>query len=142
MCRPFPPYPAPPLPVASLEAYLSLASVSRSCLHHALDPLKHRAFLAVLKAQQHDLSLPFPLPRVAQALAPLLPPGVAGLSRGALICLRDTLRLQAVTAWRVAGEMLLARVGDRLAALPDEGEWPVEAAVWSSASRRATCAWR
>jgi hypothetical protein len=125
-----------------------VASVSRSCFMHALDPLKHKAFLAVVRAQKRDddttpfplarvheksdWSLQFPLPRVAEALAGQ---GLS-LSREALVCLRDALRRQAVTAWRVAGQMLLARVGHRLEALavPDDegGEWPVEAAVWSS----------
>jgi hypothetical protein len=114
------------------EDYLYMASRSRACSQHALAPLKHQAFLAVVKAQRASRGVSFPLTRLAEALAPLLPPGVSGLSHRALLYLRGAMRLQAIAAWRAAGQLLLARVGDRLKARDEAAEWPVEASVWSS----------
>jgi hypothetical protein len=126
-----------------LKEYLGMASSSRACFHHALPPLKHRAFLAVVRAQMRLQVAPLPLLPLADAVVrcqgQCLPPGVSarGMSRRALLYLRANLRAQAVRAWRAAGELLLARVGDRLKTLEQgqgEGgsEWPLEAAVWSS----------
>jgi hypothetical protein len=154
-------------PWLPLKEYLGLASSSRACFHHALAPLKHRAFLAVVQAQMRSRVAPSPLPPLTDAVVRCqgqgLPPGAAarGMSRRALLYLRAHLRAQALRAWRAAGELLLARVGDRLKALeqvkgeekgngkgkkkgrvksedgeedhPAEGnEWPLEASVWSS----------
>jgi hypothetical protein len=147
-------------PWLPLKEYLGMASSSRACFHHALAPLKHRAFLAVVQAQMRLQGAPLPLPLLADAVVrcqgQCLPPGAAagGMSRRALLYLRAHLRAQAINAWQAAGELLLARVGDRLKALEQgEGEekgwsgheekggedhpegggkWPLEAAVWSS----------
>jgi hypothetical protein len=110
-------------PWVPLKEYLSMASSSRACFHHALPPLKHRAFLAVIRAQMRSQGAPLPLPAVADAVVRCqglgLPPGVSarGMSHRALLYLRSSLRAQALNAWRGAGELLLARLGDRLKVL-------------------------
>jgi hypothetical protein len=103
------------------KEYLGTASASRACFHHSLAPLKHKAFLAVVKAQRSYGGRPFPLQRLADAVARVLPPGSGGLSGRALLYLRTNLRAQAVSAWWAAGMLLLTRVGERVEAVAVAG---------------------
>jgi hypothetical protein len=95
-----------------LKEYRGVASASRACSQHSLAPLKHKAFLAVVRAQKSSVGTPFPLQQLSDAVARVLPAGMSGLSRRALHFLRANLRVQAVAVWRG---------GDRLSALTGVG---------------------